>query len=185
MILYKKYEVISALNSLYLATNPARKLSTINLSMIIFNGRKRFSQLLSYLKEKASRAIISASIYIRQAAKGQLPVNRYLKVVDTWKPSSVLFKVHRLRQSWVKPVVSQDKMMKLWPWLNMLPANNIQSKIYRELANLSRQGHNTWAGRVINAISKYTVNSPCHTNDINIFVNTVRRIRYNQLISDL
>ena len=73
--------------------------------------------------------------------------------------------------------------MKLWSRLNMLPTNDFLSKIYRELTNLSRQGHNTWAGRVDNAISKYIVNLPCHTNAINIFVNTVREMRYSQFIS--
>ena len=29
---------------------------------------------------------------------------------------------------------------------------------------------------VVNVISKYTVNLPCHTNDINIFVNIVREM---------
>ena len=72
--------------------------------------------------------------------------------------------------------------MKLWSRLNMLLANDFLSKIYRQLTNLSRQGHNTWAGRVDNAISKYTVYLPCHTNDINIFVNTVREMQYNQFI---
>ena len=38
-------------------------------------------------------------------------------------------------------------------------------------------------GRVDNVISKYTVNLTCHTNDINIFVNTVHEMRYNQFIS--
>ena len=50
------------------------------------------------------------------------------------------------------------------------------SKTYRELTNL--------AGRMDNAISKYTTNFPCHTNDINIFLNTVREMRYNKFISD-
>ena len=73
--------------------------------------------------------------------------------------------------------------MKLWSRFNMLLANDFLSKIYRELMNLSRQGHSTWVGLVVNVISKYTVNLPCHTNDINIFVNIVREMGYNQFIS--
>ena len=42
-----------------------------------------YSEHYTYHKEKTSRAIIAANIDIKQAVKGQLPVNFFLKVFDT------------------------------------------------------------------------------------------------------
>ena len=219
MIFYKKYEVIRCSEQFIFGNQPIEEVDHYKyLGIIISNGSKRFSQHFSYLKEKASRAIIAASIYIRQAVKGQLPVNLYLKVFDTqirpileyaseiWCQDIPIEELEQVQLKYLKTILGvsqstptaavlgetdrfplhmryQDKMMKLWSRLNMLPAIDFLSKIYRELTNLSRQGHNTWVGRVDNAISKYTVNLPCHTNAINIFVNTVREMRYSQFIS--
>ena len=84
MILYKKYEVIRCSEQFIFGNQPIEEVDHyIYLGIIISNGSKRFSQHFSYLKEKVSQAIIAASIYIRQAVKGQLPVNLYLKVFDT------------------------------------------------------------------------------------------------------
>ena len=84
MIFYKKYEVIRCSEQFIFGNQPIEEVDHSKyLGIIISNGTKRFSQHFSYLKEKASRAIIAASIYIRQAVKGQLPVNLYLKVFDT------------------------------------------------------------------------------------------------------
>ena len=182
MIFYKKYEVIRCSEQFIFGNQPIEEVDHYKyLGIIISNGSKRFSQHFSYLKENASRAIIAASIYIRQAVKGQLPVNLYLKVFDTqirpilenaseiWCQDIPIEELEQVQLKYLKTILGvsqstptaavlgetgrfplhmryQDKMMKLWSRLNMLPAYDFLSKIYRELTNLSRQGHNTWAG---------------------------------------
>ena len=165
MIFYKKYAVIRCSEQFIFGNKPVEEVDHSK-----------------YLKKKASRAIIAASIYIRQAVKGQLPVNLYLKVFDTqirpileyaseiWRQDIPIEELEQVQLKYLKTILGvsqstptaavlgetsrfplhmryQDKIMKLWSQLNMLPANDFLSKLYRELTNLSRQGHNTWITR--------------------------------------
>ena len=81
----------------------------------------------------------------------------------------------------------QDRMTKLWAWIKKLSPDNLIHKIYMydESLRLFQEGHDTWADRVNNIISRYTDDSSFQSNDIDKRVNHLReRRRYTQFIRD-
>ena len=194
---------------LRLKANPLIKLAPKKyLGVILSNSGLRFSRHFDYVNEKASRAIISANMYIRQAVKGHLPINHYLKVFDTqirpiieyaseiWCPGTPVKDLERVHLKFLKSIlgVSQSTPTAAilgetgrFP-LHMRQQDNLLYKIHNELLQLARQGHDTWAGRVENVIRKYTTDLPSHNampldnKAIDALGNKLRELRYNQFI---
>ena len=84
MIYNQKYEVEREFDDFMFEGQSIDQVGSYkHLGVILSNIGLRFSQHFEYVKEKASQAIIAANIYIRQAVKGHLPINLYLKVFDT------------------------------------------------------------------------------------------------------
>ena len=78
----------------------------------------------------------------------------------------------------------QDRMTKLWARIKKLSPDDLIHKIYDESLRLSQEGHDTWADRVNNIISRYTDDSSFQSNDIDKRVNHLRERRYTQFIRD-
>ena len=78
----------------------------------------------------------------------------------------------------------QDRMTKLWARIKKLSPDNLIHKIYDESLRLSQEGHDTWADRVNNIISRYTDDYSFQSNDVDKRVNYLRERRYTQFIRD-
>ena len=122
----QKYEVVREFDDFTFENQSIDQVGSYKyLGVILSNSGLRFSQRFDYVKEKASRAIISANIYIRQAVKDHLPINLYLKVFDTqirpileyaseiWCPGTPIEDLERVHLKFLKSILGAYSAVRL------------------------------------------------------------------------